>query len=216
MMVFGMSALALAAATQVVKDESLVRWENMWIAKVNPGARSYFYTCPELKPTCRTRAYVVPGDLVVVESTRGRSATAQFISANGAVTQGYLLVPTISRLRVQSPTAPIWAGSWERVEADIRIIPTPTRSTFSIKGYATWGAHDPDRIRRGAINMGNLNGAAKIHNNNLVLKPTGDDECFATMRFLGPYLLVWDNNKCGGHNVTFSGIYRRSTPKKKM
>jgi len=37
----------------------------------------------------------------------------------------------------------------------------------------------------------------------------GDDICRATLRLVGPYLLVDDNNDCGGANVTFDGVYRK-------
>lgn len=34
-------------------------------------------------------------------------------------------------------------------------------------------------------------------------------ECVASLRLVGPYLLVEDNLRCGGMNVTFTGAYRR-------
>jgi hypothetical protein len=33
-------------------------------------------------------------------------------------------------------------------------------------------------------------------------------ECRVAMRLIGPYLIANDAMKCGGMNVTFSGIYR--------
>jgi hypothetical protein len=35
-------------------------------------------------------------------------------------------------------------------------------------------------------------------------------DCRVRMRRLGSFLLVEDNRRCGGINVSFSGIYQRS------
>ena len=35
----------------------------------------------------------------------------------------------------------------------------------------------------------------------------GEGDCAVELRQLGPYLLVQDNNNCGGMGVSFSGLY---------
>jgi hypothetical protein len=74
-------------------------------------------------------------------------------------------------------------------------------------------------MKRGAVNIGSLDGEAVAEsgrlsfgmgeNGALPYDKADAYDCRVQMRRMGSYLLVKDNNMCGGHNVTFTGIYRR-------
>jgi hypothetical protein len=76
-------------------------------------------------------------------------------------------------------------------------------------------------VRRGAVNIGELEGKARPRDATLALgqgydgvKPPGERqdlvECAARLRLFGRYLVVEDNMQCGGANVSFTGVYVRS------
>ncbi|MGH6843688.1 MAG: hypothetical protein ACRECU_02990, partial [Methylocella sp.] len=83
----------------------------------------------------------------------------------------------------------------------------------------TYGSLDPDRVKRGAVNIGIIEGMTSPKGAALSFTmgegatlpvDKGDEgDCKVWMRRLGPYLLVNDNNNCGGMNVSFSGVYTR-------
>jgi hypothetical protein len=94
-----------------------------------------------------------------------------------------------------------------------------------IAGTATYGASDPARVKRGAVNEGELDDSGKPRGQTLAIgydperygfPPPDDaapDGCAAQLQLYGRYLMVRDNNKCGGMNVSFTGLYVRVAPR---
>jgi hypothetical protein len=86
-----------------------------------------------------------------------------------------------------------------------------------VSGSATWGALDPGRASRGAINSGEIDAVGIPVGNLIAIGPDYDgkippepfkgDDCRVRLRLFGPYLAVEDNLLCGGLNVTFTGVY---------
>jgi hypothetical protein len=111
-----------------------------------------------------------------------------------------------------------WLGKWSRVEAGITVT-AGAAGALRITGDATFGTKDPDRVRRGAVNTGAIEGDvtpagdrlsfAIGDNATLPVNEGGEFGCRVWMRRIGPWLIVDDNNNCGGANVTFRGIYTR-------
>ena len=98
--------------------------------------------------------------------------------------------------------------------------PSSKAGALSISGEATWGGLDPERIKSGAVHIGSIEGVAAPVGGSLSFAMTDNDatlpvdqgkdtDCKVWMRRLGPYLLVSDNENCGGANVSFQGVYTR-------
>lgn len=79
---------------------------------------------------------------------------------------------------------------------------------------------DPERLRRGGMHTGEIAGTARpvdgilaftMGKGGKTLPYDAGDEFTCRVRMLrrGPYLVVHDNNACGGANVSFSELYRR-------
>jgi hypothetical protein len=78
-----------------------------------------------------------------------------------------------------------------------------------------------DLPNRGAINTGELNGSGKPRGQVLAIGYDPDrsafppsehdapDICAAQLELHGRYLMVEDNGRCGGLNVSFTGLYVR-------
>lgn len=177
--------------------------------------------CPNASAACRDKAYLVPGDEVVISGGSGDFVCASYAGRTGAVTEGWLPRAAVSLVReppIEQPES--WIGRWRSgPEQTIVIEAAAGQGRLKIKGDATWGAYDPGRVARGAVNIGQLDGEAPLRraglsfgmgeNGTLPYDEADEADCRVQMRRLGPYLLVKDNGMCGGHNVTFTGIYRR-------
>jgi hypothetical protein len=169
--------------------------------------RAYFYGddegCPGPAAKCRQKAYVVPGDELIVSRAFGEYVCAWYQPARGGETVGWM---TASRLETSetnaSPAAALWLGSWEFYNNSLRITRGAKAGALRVEGEAFWHGVNPENVHTGEVS-----GEAEPASGVLSL---GDDICRATFRLLGPYLIVDDNGDCGGANVTFDGVYRRA------
>lgn len=184
-------------------------------AEVGPGtARLNFLDSPRANST-QAQAFLVPGDVVVISRLAGGYGCASYLNTRGQATTGWLPMDALRPVLEQRKVAPArWVGTWRGnrgLDQEVRIAGDDT-GPLHITGSASWGRMDPDRVSRGAVNAGSLQADARPHGNALSLAE-GDDEleCHARMLLLGPYLVVQDNLRCGGMNVTFSGLYRRAS-----
>ena len=190
------------------------------LAKVQ-APRINFYSgdektgCPAMTAGCRRAAYLQAGDIVVVEELRGAFADALFTAGGAHSTSGWL--PSAALLPLPAPPATLagWRGDWVRDdEANISLKPGKAPGSIAVSGDALYGSHDPDRIKRGAVNVGSLEEEGVPKGDRLDVGGTDQYDCRVRMRLLPPYLIVADNHKCGGANVSFSGVYRRPSAKR--
>lgn len=178
--------------------------------------------CPNMSAACQDKPYLVPSDEVVVIGTKGDFVCASYAGKQGRVTDGWLPRSAISIVQDQ-PDVSVkdWIGRWQSgSEQSIVIEQVDKAGVLAIKGDATWGASDPERVKRGAINIGSLEGETKVEgailsfgigeNGTLPFDQADEADCKVQMQRLGPYLLVKDNNNCGGMNVSFTSVYRRT------
>jgi len=196
-----------------------------WLVQVRPGARRNFYDgyetgCPALTARCRRAGYVVAGDQLVASLQKGVFTYVIFINRVGKASTGWVETVALARITPPPPTNAAWIGSWSRTEASIEIKPAARRGWFEVGGWASWGGSDPDRVARGAVNIGEMEGEIALSDGRLTaatgdvvrhLPPENPDDfdCRVQLRLLGPYLIAEDNNQCGGVNVSFSGVYRK-------
>lgn len=205
---------------------SLSETPDLTIGRIQEGAsRIYFVknrsdakACPAAADACRARAYLVPGNRVIVGASRGEFVCVDYIGPKGADRAGWLPATAILR-ESQGPVAQAeWLGTWARDEALITI-KAGKAGELVLRGDATFGAHDPDRVRRGGVNVGEIEGTRAPDGPNLAfamgtdatlpVEKAEEGDCKVWMRRLGPYLLVDDNNNCGGMNVSFRGAYTK-------
>lgn len=174
--------------------------------------------CPNATAACRARAYVVPGDVVVLTATRAAYSCATLTNSKGGTTSNWLPTASTTPLVPAPPSIEDWVGHWRTGEQDITIT-RAMAGELAIKGTATYGANDPDRVRRGAVNSGEIEAVANPRNG-LVAFTVGDngtlpydqgaeENCRLKMQVRGPYLIAVDSTTCGGMGVSFSGFYRR-------
>lgn len=178
-------------------------------AKGAKKSKIYFYNdetadCPDSEK-CKAKAYVVPGNQILVSKTRGDFGCAWFAPSKGSPTVGWVKMDSFcfpEMLHDASPSA--WFGEWNFADNSITFTDNKLAVWLNVTGDAMWKGLGDN------VHVGELDGRAEPKDG--VLKYSdGDDEfdCKATMRLVGSYLVVDDNLKCGGLNVSFSGVYTR-------
>jgi hypothetical protein len=205
------------------------------LAIVKQGDRARFIKggeqagCPSAGAACAMRAFVVGGDAVVVSVTSGDYACATFtapgpkaVSTSGFLLRAQLAAPP-QQASVNAPA--VWAGTWRSGDERTITIRPKGEGRIVINGDATWGTHDPQRVRRGGVNVGDLDAEVSIADGvaaftadldgtikpfDVKLPADNDLACRVKLWRLGPYLVAVDNLRCGGMNVTFTGVYRKA------
>jgi hypothetical protein len=178
--------------------------------------------CPNTTAACRLRAFVVPGDDVIVTRIAGDYACATYTSPAPPfrVTDGWLPRKALKDGGVTTPKLGAWNGVWwsdDEQKVNITLVP---EGNIKVEGEATWGAFDAERRASGAIHTGEIEaivrpegstaafvdeagGVTQVHD----ASPDNKFLCRVRLWRLGPYLVAVN---CGGINVSFTGVYRRA------
>lgn len=221
------AALASTAALACSDGTDPAQFGALQVARIKASAgRVHFYepTCDagaKGLEACRRKAYVQPGDTVLLGDVFDTTACATFVDQKGRATSGIIKANTVEPVRgADQSTRRAFVGRWVREEAEISV--TAKSSGLAFKGEATYGGKDPQRVARGAVNSGIIDFTSDPASNRLsVAVPNADgaaampkdkggpNDCQLDMVALGPYLVVKDNMQCGGMNVSFTGVYRR-------
>ena len=230
-------ARALAAAAAITGSATAARADCLAasdLEQVVPYAatvslqqpRTYFVRggevpgCPADTPACRAHAYAVPRDTVVVTGTQGAFSCALLPTAKGNTTEGWLPSAALAPAVPTQPAPDAWVGHWRTGDQSLTISASSS-GLLHVKGEATFGSHDPDRVRRGAVNLGEVEGTVEPQGNLLAFTqgdngrtlPFSDADpyaCRIRMRLAGPFLWAWENG-CGGMGVSFIGAYARTS-----
>ena len=173
--------------------------------KGSRGSRAYFYGedegCPGPAAKCRQKAYVIPGDALVVSRTFGEYVCAWFQPARGYETTGWLRADQLELSTPDAnPPAARWLGEWELHENSLTISRGARAGALRVEGSAIWHGLGDN------VHVGEVNASAAPGGNTLTLE---DDICKLTLRLVGDFLIADDNGDCGGVNVTFDGVYRK-------
>jgi hypothetical protein len=169
------------------------------------GERVYFYGddegCPAQTAKCRLKAYVVPGDELIVSRAFGDFTCAWYQPARGHETVGWIPSGSLS-VSAADAGAPAarWLGEWIFYDNSLTVR-RGKGAALSVSGEAFWHGADPSNVHTGEVA-----GESVPAGDTLKIK---DDPCELTLRLVGDYLVAADNGECGGANVRFDGVYRR-------
>jgi hypothetical protein len=174
-------------------------------------ARTNFFAddrddCPAGK-NCAAKAYLVSGDKVVVSRTLGDFVCSWFVGVRNSGRAGWLRT---SDLNIVEPPAKVplsaWLGDWDYYDNRITFTNNKLSGYLNVTGNAVWKGLGDN------VHVGELDDRAQPKGNVLKCGEAETDgyACLATMRLIGEFLVVADNMNCGGANVSFSGVYKRS------
>jgi hypothetical protein len=160
--------------------------------------------CPA-KGTCRwkQRSYLIQADTVLAGPEQNGFRCAHYVTAKGKPLAGFLPSANLEPARApRTLDLAFLTGRWVAGENDITFT-AGANGQVHAEGLATYTTD------MGA-NTGDFSGDAKPGGEQLRFgNPEAEDECVVTVQRRGPYLLVSDNLRCGGVNVSFRGLYAR-------
>ena len=145
-----------------------------------------------------------PSDTVVISRSEGEWTCGYATTSRGAA-QGWVRSQDI-RAVTADPNPPLtaWLGDWVQGENRIAIKRSRDPAQLSLDGQAYW------RGSRDNVHDGSIAGEAAPQGNRLHYAEASPDSCTVDFALIGNYLLASDNNKCGGMNVRFWGVWQRS------
>ena len=187
-----------APCNQLLPDDSDLR-----LGQVIGTARVGFLldgpNCPGPAAACRTGFSAPPGATLLLGRVRPGYVCA-FDARTGMT--GWIPEQRVAARPVDStPPLAAWIGTWRLY--DNRIVLKQAGESLAADGEAYW----PGKKIMPA-NEGSFAGTARPSGNRLHF---GDDQqgCQVDMALAGLFLVVADNQECGGHNVSFTGIFTR-------
>lgn len=114
-----------------------------------------------------------------------------------------------------------WVGTWKRESGDATLqIRKAGSGQLSVSGEASWGAGPEAEPHLGALReRARPSGVELVLGDPRCVAPDRGEksdtipaciECNARLLLVGTTLIVADNRNCGGMNVNFDGLYRRT------
>lgn len=154
--------------------------------------------------SCLLKPYVVKGDLVVTGRRHG--AWICVLYPNNFLNEGWVPLSSVSPVPVKPTRAPAdWTGRWVRDPQARLKITSLGGVMLRADGDAYWVGSTPD-----TVHYGEVHGRGQPKGDYLSIPDKGTEgACKPTFRRIGPYMAGFDDNQCGGLNVTFTGVYRR-------
>jgi hypothetical protein len=169
--------------------------------------------CPTDREGCRKKAYLVPGDVVLAGRVQGAFTCVSYQSLHTRKqnwTNGWLPTKSLTPVEpMSSPKAADWIGSWSHPGGTISIS-RGDGGKLSIEGEHTYPA--ALNVHSGVIGatVAPMQGMiAFADDGSSPFDKAEEGQCLVRMQRLGVWLLVEDNQQCGGSMVTFTGLYRR-------
>lgn len=182
---------------------------SLGIITAKKNERVYFYSddadCPNGK-NCRQKAYLVNGDEAIASKEHGGYRCVWFQPRKGSETVGWIQSGKLRFEAYLMEKYTPWLGEWRYYQNSLNIEQVENEGVFKVKGKAFWIGLNKN------IHIGEVNAKARLSENSLLLQ---EDDCEVKLQLVVDYLIAADNLKCGGLNVSFSGVYRRSRAAKK-
>jgi hypothetical protein len=202
--VIAIAPRALAAAAEPdAPCNQLLPDDDLRLGQVSGAGAVAFLTdgsgCPGPAAACRSKFAARSGATLLLGRSRGDYVCA-YDSRTGST--GWLPQQRVAARAVNTaPPLSAWGGTWRLY--DNNIVLKQSGDSIEADGEAYWPAKNVMPANEGAFA-----GTAKPSGNRLHF--TGDPQgCTVDLAIAGRFLVVADNKECGGHNVSFTGIYTR-------
>jgi hypothetical protein len=158
---------------------------------------------------CDSRMSCMPiklaaGDVVTPYHTDG-DWTCAFIQQRDGAGPGWVKAQDLREVHADpAPSLDAWFGTWANALGRIRIAASAAAGKLHLTGENEWhGIGD-------VVHTGGFKGDASPAGNHLHVVESAPDSCTIDLTLIGRYLVASDNQRCGGQNVRFWGIWKRA------
>jgi len=170
-------------------------------------------SCPAANDVCQQKAYLIPGNLVLVGKTDGAYSCISYesvVARKVSWTNGWLPATSLSPVvPVPAPARGDWTGDWRHASGAITIT-NGANGSLTIHGEAYYQAAQD-------VHTGVIDARAKPAQGLLAFADDGSvafdkanaESCLVRIQRVEALLVVEDNGSCGGADVTFTGFYRK-------
>jgi hypothetical protein len=178
----------------------IATWRAGSVTAGEPTSLRVAFDSPD--PKCAGVPCLARGGIPGVELRRIGSSVCIGVPGKGKLATMFGWIPATRWHATGSSPQPAgrWVGVWQNETAKITVQST-NADQLAITGHAVRGSGT-----EGMDFYGDFQLSGKPVNG--VLAGPAGDSCEVAIRLLGEYLVVEDNNACGGMGVTFAGMYR--------
>ena len=149
-------------------------------------------------------AKLAPGDPFVVFQVAG-DWTCGYISQAKGAGPGWVRSKEIRPVPFDAAPAPeAWVGTWANGPDRIQVQTAKAAGKLELHGEASWQGHGD------VVHTGEFTGEAAPNGNHLHFVEDGAESCTVDLTLIGNYLVANDNDRCGGANVRFWGVWTRA------
>jgi hypothetical protein len=147
---------------------------------------------------------LIAGDVVTPYHTDS-VWTCVYIQQRDSAGPGWVKASDIREIHPDpAPLLDAWAGTWTQGRGRIRIT-TASGGKLHLKGENEWhGVRD-------VVHTGQFEGDTSPAGNHLHFVEADAESCTIDLTLIGKNLVANDNQRCGGMNVRFWGIWKRMT-----
>jgi hypothetical protein len=147
---------------------------------------------------------LAPGDAVLVYRVDG-DWTCGYLSQRNGAGPAWVRSRDIHPVSFdRAPALSAWVGNWANGKDRIGIQVSKSPGKLDLHGAATWHGGG------GVVHTGDFEGEAVPDGHRLHFVEDSADSCTVDLTLIGEYLLANDNAMCGGMNVRFWGIWKRT------
>jgi hypothetical protein len=162
-------------------------------------------SCPNSTEACRRKSYLVTSDLVLMGKSLGPFTCSSYQSslAKKQIWEfGWLPTETLTPVKPASQTVVSdWLGRWSHPGGHVEV-KQGEKGKLHIDAFMVVPTFRD-------FHNGSFNANVVPHNDRIDITDDGDG-CRVRIQRIQSWLMVQDNDGCGGAGVTFTGLYRRN------
>lgn len=165
--------------------------------------------CPEPE-SCKRKGYLIKGDKVLATTPSDGWVCIYYLGKKNDY------VGWVKQQEIRDVDVPVlpkldgWLGKWESIGAVNLIQIRPGKSgQLQVFGKARW-LGGKNSYGEAIVHFGQVHGEAHPEANKLVITENNPDQsCVVNLNLIDAFIVATDNEKCGGMNVRFNGVYRQ-------
>ncbi len=214
LLLFGLSFSSYALEPYSCRNGHFPTYDAIHLAEIVGNASDKVYArgdwdgCPE-QVSCKQKGYLIKGDRVLATKPSDGWVCIYYLGKKsdyvGWVKQTELRdisVPVLAKLED-------WFGIWQSIGAINSIQIRPENSgMLKVNGKAKW-LGGKNSYGEAIVHFGQVHGVAHPNENRLVITESNEDQsCVLNLNLIDAFLVATDNERCGGMNVRFNGVYK--------